>query len=212
MKKFLPFLSVAFLLAACSSKPETQTQTLQSANQSNAIDTAGLAQFQQWKAQNELSSANNIQSQEEPEAVAAPAPVQTKTVVREVIVERPASARRQPARTVSKPEAPVTTPPVNRPVENTTSSGEGNGSGSSVGTGTETAGTSDAPASTPEVAKKEGWSKAAKGAAIGGAGGAVIGAVIGKKNRAAGAVIGGVLGGAVGYGIGKSKDKKDGRN
>jgi hypothetical protein len=202
MKKFIPFLGLAFLFAACSSEPETQTQTLQSANQASAKDTAGLAQFQQWKAQNELSSAENVQLEQEP-AVAVQAPVQTKTIVREVIVERPAPARRPAARR----ETPVSTPPAPTPSETSTFPSEG--SGSTVGSGTETAGTSQAPA--PEVAKKEGWSKAAKGAAIGGAGGAVLGAIIGKKNPAVGAAVGGVLGGAVGYGIGRGKDKKDGR-
>lgn len=62
-----------------------------------------------------------------------------------------------------------------------------------------------------KVAKKKGWSKAAKGTAIGVGSGAVLGAVINKRNRALGAVIGGVLGGGVGYGIGRSMDKKDGR-
>jgi len=62
-----------------------------------------------------------------------------------------------------------------------------------------------------KVAKKKGWSKAAKGATIGAGSGAILGAVIHKRNRALGAVIGGVLGGGVGYGIGRSKDKKDGR-
>ena len=62
-----------------------------------------------------------------------------------------------------------------------------------------------------KVAKKKGWSKAAKGATIGAGSGAVLGAVIHKRNRALGAVIGGVLGGGVGYGIGRSQDKKDGR-
>jgi len=62
-----------------------------------------------------------------------------------------------------------------------------------------------------KVAKKKGWSKAAKGATIGAGSGAVLGAVINKRNRALGAVIGGVVGGGVGYGIGRSADKKDGR-
>jgi len=62
-----------------------------------------------------------------------------------------------------------------------------------------------------KVAKKKGWSKAAKGATIGAGSGAVLGAVIHKRNRALGAVIGGVVGGGVGYGIGRSQDKKDGR-
>jgi len=63
----------------------------------------------------------------------------------------------------------------------------------------------------PVVAKKKGWSKAAKGAAIGAGSGAILGAIINKRNRAVGAVIGGVLGGGVGYGVGRSQDKKDGR-
>ena len=62
-----------------------------------------------------------------------------------------------------------------------------------------------------KVAKKKGWSKAAKGATIGAGSGAILGAVINKRNRALGAVIGGVAGGGIGYGIGRSMDKKDGR-
>jgi hypothetical protein len=62
-----------------------------------------------------------------------------------------------------------------------------------------------------KVAKKKGWSKAAKGATIGAGSGAILGAVINKRNRALGAVIGGVVGGGVGYGVGRSMDKKDGR-
>jgi len=62
-----------------------------------------------------------------------------------------------------------------------------------------------------KVAKKKGWSKAAKAATIGAGSGAILGAVINKRNRSLGAVIGGVVGGGVGYGIGRSMDKKDGR-
>lgn len=62
-----------------------------------------------------------------------------------------------------------------------------------------------------KVAKKKGWSKAAKYSAIGGGAGAVIGAVVNKRNRVLGGVVGGVIGGGVGYGIGRSQDKKDGR-
>ena len=63
----------------------------------------------------------------------------------------------------------------------------------------------------PVVAKKKGWSRAAKGAAIGAGSGAILGAIINKRNRAVGAVIGGVLGGGVGYGVGRSQDKRYGR-
>jgi len=204
MKRLLPFTSFLFLLAACNTKPaETEIKTVQSTNVA-PIDTAGLAQFQQWKAQNELSSAAvPVQSQQ----VQTPAEPQVKTVtvIRERVVERQAPVRRQTAprrEQVSRPEPQVTTPsPTPAPSTGNDDIAKGpEGSGS---------GTGDEPGTSQEQAKKEGWSKAAKGAAIGGAGGAVIGAVISKKNRAAGAVIGGVLGGAVGYGIGKSKDKKD---
>lgn len=202
MKRFLPFTSFLFLLAACNTKPaETEIKTIQSSNIA-PFDTDGLAQFQQWKAQNELNSAAvPVQAQQ----VATPAEPQVKTVtvIRERVVERQAPVRRQSAprrEQASMPEPQATTPtPAPSTGDGDIAKGpEGNSGG--TGTGTETS---------QEQAKKEGWSKAAKGAAIGGAGGAVIGAVISKKNRAAGAVIGGVLGGAVGYGIGKSKDKKD---
>lgn len=200
MKKLIPFLSAAVLLVACNSKPEnTEVKTLQSAQQNAAMDTTGLAQFQQWKTQNELAVATEVQ---QPQLQTAP--VKTVEVIREVrIVEKPVRVRETaPVRDVE--------PTVPAPVEDnneTTASGDVATSNSGSGQGTETA-----PAPAEETAKKEGWSKSAKGAAIGGGAGAVIGAVISKNNRAAGAVIGGVLGGAVGYGIGKAKDKKDGRN
>ena len=197
MKKFLPILSLAVILAACSSKPaETEIKTLQSSNDSSArIDTAGLAHFQQWKTQNELQ-ATDVQEQ-----ISTTAPVKEITVIRERIVERQAPVRRQPT-PKQKIETPI--PEIEQNTGSGTSETVANGSGTSV--------EAKEPATAPEeVKKKEGWSKAAKGAAIGGAGGAVLGAIISKKNPAVGAVIGGVLGGAVGYGIGHGKDKKDGR-
>ena len=65
--------------------------------------------------------------------------------------------------------------------------------------------------SQPVVAKKKGWSKAAKGAVIGAGTGAIIGAVIDKNHRGTGAIVGGIIGGGTGYAIGRSKDKKSGR-
>jgi hypothetical protein len=208
MKKFLPFLSFAFIFAACSSPSETELKTVQSANQAPAnTDTAGLAQFQQWKAQNELTAANNFQEASAP----AEQPVKTVTIIREVQVQRPAPLKKQSTATRPVQKRPAAPFPDNTPETSTGSTGSGTSTDSdNAGTGTGT--TPDvATAPTTETAKKEGWSKAAKGAAIGGAGGAVIGAVISKKNPAVGAAIGGVLGGAVGYGIGRAKDKKDGR-
>jgi outer membrane lipoprotein SlyB len=63
---------------------------------------------------------------------------------------------------------------------------------------------------TPEEAKKRGWSAAAKGAVIGGVAGAATGILVDKKD-ARGAAIGGVVGAGAGYVIGRSKDKKTGR-
>jgi hypothetical protein len=54
MKKFLPIASIVFLFAACTSStksPVTSTEQLP------IIDTTGFAQFQNWKAQNELVDA-----------------------------------------------------------------------------------------------------------------------------------------------------------
>lgn len=62
-----------------------------------------------------------------------------------------------------------------------------------------------------KVAKKKGWSKAAKYAAIGGGTGILTGAIINKRNRVAGGAIGGLLLGGAGYFIGRHQDKKDGR-
>jgi hypothetical protein len=98
--------------------------------------------------------------------------------------------------------APVaTTPPVETaPVPQT----------ATVGTNTETGADSNSGtvATTPQVEKKKGWSKAAQGAAIGGVSGAVGGAILSKK-KGLGAVVGGVIGAAGGYIIGKGMDKKD---
>jgi len=187
MKKFLPFLSIALFFVACNGKPaETETQIVKAA--SNQADTAGLAQFQQWKAQNELAVANDVQQ---------PITSTPVTVIREVIVEREAPVRKR-VRSTETSSYPNTAPNNN----NSTSENES--------TVSESSSTASEPVIADVPAKNEGWSKSAKGAAIGGAGGAVLGAIINKRNPAVGAAIGGVLGGAGGYGIGRSKDKKDG--
>lgn len=200
MKQCLPILSLAFLIA-CNSKPSdtaTETKTIQSAQAANStIDTTGLAQFQQWKAQNELAAANEAQQK----PAAAVAPVKTTTVVREVRVpERTTVHKTVKHTTESKPSGTS-----NAPAGTGSTGASGQGSSTS-----ESSNTASAPATQPaEAQKNKGWSKSAKGAAIGGAGGAVLGAIINKKNRAVGAVIGGVLGAGVGYGIGKKKQSKD---
>ena len=62
-----------------------------------------------------------------------------------------------------------------------------------------------------KVAKKKGWSNAAKYSVIGGGAGALGGAVINKRNRVAGGVVGGIVLGGLGYAIGRAKDKREGR-
>lgn len=183
MKKLLPILGIAFLAAACNTSPEQRADASQSAQQTvTAPDTTGMAEFNAWKAQNELASLTAPRQAEQP----APAE-KTRTIVKYVPVARSAS----------------------KPVTHTSTSTSSSNSGSSVGTGSGSANSESSQ--TAEVNKKEGWSKAAKGAVIGGVTGAAAGAVINKKNRVVGAVIGGVVGAAGGYGIGRTMDKKDGR-
>lgn len=201
MNKYLPFLTLAFFVTACSSNPaEIGTKTLQSSQQTtNSIDTAGLSAFQQWKAQNELEVTTPPQQQVQP---LAQAPVRTVTVIREERVPQ-----QVPVRKTVKQKAPAPMQERPAPVEETQPASAGTGDvATNTGAGNSTG---DAPASQGETAKKEGMSNSTKGAVIGSAGGAVIGAVINKRNRGVGAVIGGVVGGAVGYGLGKKKDSKE---
>ncbi len=63
MKKLLFLLPiiVAVLMVACNSKPKTNTEDVARKVADSlrlAADTAGLAQFQTWKAQNELTDQN----------------------------------------------------------------------------------------------------------------------------------------------------------
>ena len=82
MKQFLPILTVVTMIAAsCHTSPEVKPQpdALQAYKDSVrlAADTAGLSQFQAWKAQHELSDVNQYNANTE---TAAAAPVK-KTVV-----------------------------------------------------------------------------------------------------------------------------------
>lgn len=156
MKKLIiPVLAIAVVMTACNTAPDTATT--QKAIQPT-VDTTGLAEFQAWKAQNELMSTQQNTAMQP----------QTREIVRYYPVS---SARRSSSSRVYR-----------------------SSSGSS---GT--------------VARKRGWSSAAKGAVIGGVAGAAGGAIINKRNRALGGVVGGVLGAGVGYGIGRGIDKRNGR-
>jgi hypothetical protein len=192
MKKLLPFLSLAVLMTACSPNTKESPATSAAEQQLQAYkdsikrtaDTAGLAQFQQWKAQNELTATEQYNEPVAQYDAPAKAPAAKKVT-------------KAPVHKASKPAPVATEPAPETPAVST-------GSGDDVAMGNESA-------EEAKAEQKEGWSKAAKGAVIGGAGGAAAGAVIFKKNRALGAAIGGVIGAGGGYVIGRKMDKKDGR-
>ena len=146
MKKLLLSVSVvaslAILVAACNTNP----MSTQPASNS---DTAGLAQFNEWKAM----EAQTLVIKQNQAAYAAG--------------RKSAQAKTYSMKSESTNEA--------------------------------------------KVAKKKGWSKAAKYGVIGTAGGGILGAVINKRNRVAGGIIGAVVLGGGGYIFGRSQDKKDGR-
>lgn len=189
MKKLLPLFGAAIFMVACNQTPEQVAGTStspyiqqQAQQQQSVADTAGLASYNAWKAQNELADLNDYQAKQ---TVAAPVrkAATAKAPVRKAAASRPVTQSSSPAETTAS---------------------TGSGSGTTAGAGNESSET--APAE-----KKEGWSKAAKGAVIGGVAGAAGGAVINKKNRVVGAVVGAVIGAGGGYVIGRQQDKKDGR-
>jgi hypothetical protein len=200
MKKLIPIFSIAVVMAACNPTPKTEAAS-SAANvsqpvQPTVLDTAGLAEYQAWKVQNELKDTKeyNTPSME---------PEQAAPVARVRKVKRP-----QPSYT-SKTESPVeTSVPSSVPASNPESTASNGGSGTVSNDGG--AATSES-SGTAKADEKKGWSKGAKGAVIGGVVGAGAGAVINKKNPVVGAVIGGVLGAGGGYVIGRKMDKKDGR-
>lgn len=185
MKKLLLFLGIAISAVACNTSLDKKAETTSvPVQQTITADTTGLAAYNAWKAQNELTSLK-------PQQQAVASSPRVRTIVKHVPV-------------YTAPKKPVHS---NRSVANTNSNSSSvenpadNGSGSANSESTETA----------KAEKKKGWSKAAKGAVIGGVAGAAGGAIINKKNRVLGAVVGGVIGAAGGYGIGRKMDKKDGR-
>lgn len=60
MKKLLPILSISVLMVACNQAPKINSANTQSPVSQNMLsaDTAGLASYQLWKAQNELADLN----------------------------------------------------------------------------------------------------------------------------------------------------------
>lgn len=189
MKRFLPFLSLAFIAAACNTTPQPTEKETAAAAMLNTVpafnpDTVGLAAYQQWKAQNELDNVAQFQAAA---VAAAPQKLQAApySAPKKAVAKKKATA----------PRASAPAPSNDAPVYN----------------GNDDTSVASETANEAKVEEKEGWSKAAKGAAIGTTAGAAAGAIISKKNRVLGGVIGGVVGGAVGYGVGRKMDKKDGR-
>lgn len=222
MKKTLLIIAIVSTFAACSSK-KNEADTAATAAQPLA-DTAGLAEFQNWKQQKEQLTDINIQALPDVSknnmAPVQEAPAVVRQVPRTRIVYRDRPVRRSAPVRAAQPEPRYEEPvvygtPANKSREavsrngsGSTGAGEGTGTGSGVGEGT---GTSNAPVVAADPApKKTGWSKAAKGSVIGAASGAVLGAVV-TKGSAKGTIIGGVVGGLGGYVLGRAKDKKDGR-
>jgi len=194
MKKFLPILSITVLMAACNSTPEniagTAAAPIVQPMQAPAPDTSGLAEYQAWKAQNELNSEQPVYETEHPRAAAPVAHHSKPRQVQRTTASQPALPAPVEA---SKPSAPVAS------------------SGSSVDTAATGGAATSESTGTAKAEEKKGWSKSAKGAVIGGVVGAGAGAVINKKNPVMGAVIGGVIGAGGGYVLGRKMDKKDGR-
>jgi hypothetical protein len=221
MKKTILTIAIAGFFAACNSKP-SEISTVTTTTAKVVEDTTGLAQFKEWKEQQQITNTEAVNEVQEDINTSA---------VNETKVERPTEKPRvvvhQPVRerSVARKYTPVQRATSQRPVRTREANGTdvaavGDGSnketttsaGSSTGTNT---GTSDGDIAgtqpeTAEAKKDEGWSKAAKGATIGAGSGAVVGAIISKK-KGKGAVIGGVIGAAGGYVLGRKQDKKEGR-
>lgn len=226
MKQTILTLAIAAVFAACNSKPAEQTTTT---TQKEIVtpDTAGYAQFQDWKQRQDImnnqGTTEETQSfdaegvdeavEESPKVVYQNAPARQERVVR---VSKPAPRVTENVRTersVAKaPKSSGTRQSRSRDDvsqnESTAGTSTTAGNGTSVGTG-EGVGSLPTEAEQP-AAKKEGWSKAAKGTAIGAGSGAVLGAII-SKDKGKGAAIGGIIGAAGGYVLGRKQDKKDGR-
>jgi len=195
MKNLLLAILIITGLAACKSDPEVnQDRNIQLLPDSGSYSN------------NVFSDTNNlVKADATPQAVAEKP--QTKTIVRTIIIERPAPKtqvvpQQSPESSNIPPvvaSSPVSTPPVTGPRSET----KRDDNVSTSGVDNSTASSTD-----EKVQKKAGMSKATQGAIIGGVAGAVGGAVISKK-KGLGAVVGGIAGAAGGYIIGKKMDKKD---
>jgi hypothetical protein len=197
MKKFLPFLSFALFAIACNTKQETAQ-----APQQTTVDTTGFAQYQTWKAQQEMG-VQQYEPQQQPVQEVQVAQAPKIKYVRVPVVQKAAPVKRVEA-PVQAPATSTTSRESEKRNETTTASSGttgtsgNNGSVATTGTGTEQ----------PKAEEKTGMKNSTKGAVIGGVVGGAAGAVINKRNPAVGAVIGAVIGAGGGYIIGKKTEKK----
>ncbi|MDB5192985.1 MAG: hypothetical protein JWQ96_2548 [Segetibacter sp.] len=215
MKKTILSIAIAAIFAACNSNPKTVGQLTNNSNEIATADTSGLAAFQ--KSKEELATIEGQGVEEFSENTSTSASEVAPTVVYRDLPAKTTRVAKAPVRNARTGSVARTSSPkpvysgnrtsTSRPSTGTGSTGTGAETGVSVGAGEPVVVTE--PAEVP-AAKKEGWSKAAKGTAIGAGSGAVLGAII-SKNKGKGAVIGGIVGAAGGYVLGRKQDKKEGR-
>jgi len=202
MKNLLLLIFITVSFAACKSDPAKDSQ-----RDIQLLPDAGAY------TNNILTDTNSVaEAAPAPEKVSEKPPV--KTIVRTIVIERPAPQTGNVRKAVKRDDPvqdteasePVSTPPVTAPATQTTPATQNTG----VGDDSSTSPSETASAKNDKEVQKKGMSKAAQGAIIGGVAGAVGGAVISKK-KGLGAVVGGIAGAAGGYIIGKKMDKKDNR-
>jgi hypothetical protein len=196
MKNLLLLIFIAVSFAACNSDPAKDSQ-----RDIQLLPDAGAYTNNILTDTNSVAEAAPVR-----EKVNEKPPV--KTIVRTIVIERPApqtgnvrkAVKRDDPVQDTEAQEPVSTSPATTP--STQNTGGSNDSSTSP--------SETASAKNDEEVQKKGMSKAAQGAIIGGVAGAVGGAVISKK-KGLGAVVGGIAGAAGGYIIGKKMDKKDNR-
>jgi hypothetical protein len=84
----LPLLSVVVLATACNSNPKTDAETAKAAAATTTVDITGLAQFEAWKAQHELATANEYDMQ-----TAAVAPIRKTARMSALVRTHPVSTQ-----------------------------------------------------------------------------------------------------------------------
>jgi hypothetical protein len=196
MKNLLLLIFISVSFAACKSDPAKDSQ-----RDIQLLPDAGAYTNNILTDTNSVAEAAPVR-----EKVNEKPPV--KTIVRTIVIERPApqtgnvrkAVKRDDPVQDTEAQEPVSTSPATTP--STQNTGVSNDSSTSP--------SETASAKNDEEVQKKGMSKAAQGAIIGGVAGAVGGAVISKK-KGLGAVVGGIAGAAGGYIIGKKMDKKDNR-